>query len=183
MLVLLIGASGCTTTVVPPAGGDKTARIAILDHGRHTSLIVQAPDGGMLRYAYGDWRWYAVRQSGVFDAIAALFWPTQGTLGRRKLPGPVDPATVTDQVRVPIEHAIYLNVDASEAAQLVAHLDQIYQDNLATRVDGFAFDLVFVPHPEPYWMLHNSNQMVGHWLTRLGCRLDGPALFSDWSTD
>jgi hypothetical protein len=177
----LLAATGCTTTVAPPAEIAEPARIALLDHGRHASLVLETTDGGLVRYAYGDWRWYALRQTGFVDGVAALLWPTQGTLGRRELPGPLDPATVSEQVRVPIESAIYFDVEAAHADHLRAHLEQIYQANLETRADGFAFDLVFVHHPEPYGMLHNSNQMVGHWLSELGCRVGGFALFSDWA--
>jgi hypothetical protein len=71
-------------------------------------------------------------------------------------------------------------VDASAVQLLVGRLDRIYQENHAERVDNAAYDLVFVPYPEPYSMFHNSNQVVAGWLEQLGCRVDGPALFAVW---
>ena len=39
---------------------------------------------------------------------------------------------------------------------------------------------MFVPYPEPYWIFHNSNQVVAGWLEELQCRVQGPALFAVW---
>ena len=50
----------------------------------------------------------------------------------------------------------------------------------AERVDNAAYDLVFVPYPEPYSMFHNSNQVVAGWLEQLGCRVEGTTLLSVW---
>jgi hypothetical protein len=63
---------------------------------------------------------------------------------------------------------------------LVDRLDRIYEENYAERVDHAAYDLAFVPCPEPYSLFHNSNQVVAKWLEQLGCRLKGPALFAVW---
>ena len=66
------------------------------------------------------------------------------------------------------------------SSQLVDSLERIYEENSAERVDNEAYDLVFVPYPEPYSIVHNSNQVVAGWLEQLGCRVEGPALFSVW---
>ena len=97
----------------------------------------------------------------------------QAALGRKELPGPFSPAAVAREVRVPIEHALYLTVDARDVRSLVDRLDRIYHANLALRIDNEAYDLVFVPHPEPYWIFHNSNQVVAAWLEQLQCRVEG----------
>jgi hypothetical protein len=44
---LLVQAGG-TATVLPPAAVDEPARIAILDHGRHTSLVLEEPGGAVV---------------------------------------------------------------------------------------------------------------------------------------
>lgn len=172
--------SGCTATVFPPQQVADPVQVGVLDHGNHTSLIVQIPEGGMRRYSYGDWTWYALGQTGPAEGSAALFWPTQAGLGRRELPGPFSPPAVAREVRVPIEQALYLTVDARDVRGLVDRLDRIYDQNRAKRVDNAAYDLVFVPHPKPYWMFHNSNQVVAGWLEELRCRVEGPALFARW---
>jgi hypothetical protein len=166
--------------VFPPQHVADPVQAAVLDHGYHTSLIVQIPEGGMRRYSYGDWKWYALRQIGPAEGSAALFWPSQAALGRKELPGPFSPPAIAREVRVPIEQALYLTVDARDVRGLVDRLDQIYDENRAERVDNRAYDLVFVPHPEPYWIFHNSNQVVAAWLEELRCRVEGPALFARW---
>ena len=141
--------SGCGATVYPPPDVAAPSQVGVLDHGQHSSLILQIPDG-MVRYSYGDWKWYALRQTGPAEGIAALFWPTQAGLGRKQLPGPFSPMAVSREVRVGIENALYVTVDAREVHQLVDSLERIFDENSAGQVDNAAYDLVFVPHPEPY---------------------------------
>jgi hypothetical protein len=185
--VLALAASlclcGCAATVVPPQHATDPVQVGVLDHGQHTSLIVEIPGNGMRRYSYGDWRWYALRQTGPLEATSAVFWPSKAGLGRKQLPGPFSPAAVAREVRVPIEHALYFRVAAGDVRGLVDRLDRIYHANFAERVDNRAYDLVFVPYPEPYWIFHNSNQMVAAWLEQLGCQVEGPALFAIWRLD
>jgi hypothetical protein len=175
-----LGVSSCATVVFPPQHVADPAQVGVLDHGHHTSLIVQTADDDMLRYSYGDWKWYALRQTGPAEGSAALLRPTQAALGRKELPGPFSPTAVVREVRVPIEHAIYLTVDAREVRRLVGRLNRIFYDNQAEQIDNDAYDLVFVPHPQRYWMFHNSNQVVAQWLVELQCRVEGPALVAEW---
>jgi hypothetical protein len=171
--------SGCGATVYPPPDVAAPSQVGVLDHGQHSSLILQIPDG-MVRYSYGDWKWYALRQTGPAEGIAALFWPTQAGLGRKQLPGPFSPMAVSREVRVGIENAVYFTVDARAVHQLVDSLERIFDENSAGQVYNEAYDLVFVPHPDPYTIAHNSNRVVGGWLEQLGCRVEGTTLLSVW---
>jgi hypothetical protein len=170
----------CATTVFPPERVTDPAQVGVLDHGHHSSLIMEVQGGRMRRYSYGDWRWYALRQTGPAEASSALFWPSQAALGRKALPGPFSPMAVAQEVKVPIEHALYLTVETRDVQRLVNHLDRIFDENMESRVYNPAYDLEFVHHPHPYTMLHNSNRVVGEWLERLECRLEGSTLFSIW---
>lgn len=171
---------GCATTVIPPETVAEPARIGLLDHGHHASLILESDDGSMVRYAYGDWQWYALGRTGVLEGIAALLWPTPAGLGRRQLPGPFSPAAVERGVGVPIEDALYLVVDGAYVRRLTARLDRIFQENAPRQTNSELRGMVFVPHPEPYSILHNSNRLVAEWLEDLGCRVEGPTILSDW---
>ncbi|MGH8287112.1 MAG: hypothetical protein ACRETT_15295, partial [Steroidobacteraceae bacterium] len=91
---LVPGLAGCTTTIGAPVHPADPVEVFIIDQGRTASLVIPASSGGMLRYAYGDWRWYALRETGLFRGAAALLWPTQGALGRAELGGPPTLATV-----------------------------------------------------------------------------------------
>lgn len=184
-LVLLVVATlwvgGCTTTIYPPQAVHQPARVAVVDHGRHTSLVVEVPgEAAMVRYAYGDWAWFALRQTGAAEAAAAVLGRTPAALGRKRLPGPLAPQNLSARLRVELEEALYLDVEADDARRLVARLDAIFEANRAGRIDNAAYDLEFVPHPDDYSVFRNSNQMVGRWLEALGCRLDGTALFASW---
>jgi hypothetical protein len=170
---------GCSATVYPPPDVAEPSQVGVLDHGQHSSLILQIPEG-MVRYSYGDWQWYALRQTGPIEGSSALFWPSAAALGRKQLLGPFSPAAVAREVRVLIEHTLYVTVEASDVQLLVARLDRIYEENPSEQVDNAAYDLMFVPYPEPYSMFHNSNQVVAGWLEQLGCRVEGTTLFSVW---
>lgn len=171
---------GCAATAFPPRDVADPVQVGVLDHGRHTSLIVEVPGNGMIRYAYGDWQWYALRRTGPFEASSALLWPSPAGLGRKELPGPFSPSAVSRQVRVRIEHALYLTVDAGKVRDLIERLDGIFFERRAEHVYNEAYDLVFVPHPKRYSLFHNSNQVVGDWLEQLGCEVEGTTFFSDW---
>jgi hypothetical protein len=176
--VLLVQA--CTTVVAPPAEPAQPRPVYLLDHGKHASLVLPEPQGGMVRYAYGDWRYYALVSTGAAEASAAVLWRTQAALGRRELSGPPSAANVRRGVRVGIEQLYEVVADYPVIEELRARLDSIYQANLETRTYNPAYDLEFVHHPQPYSAFHNSNRVVARWLWELGCDVRGLALLSKW---
>jgi hypothetical protein len=180
-LALALGAAGgCTTTLVPPAQVRDPVSIFLLDHGRTPSLVLPAGDGGMVRYAYGDWNWYALRQTGPGDALAALFWPTRGALGRRQLAGPADARSIRRQLNADLEHIHEILVERTHAQRLRENLDRIYQQRLETKVITESVGLAFVHHPRRYTALHNSNHAAARWLRYLGVQTRGMVGFSSW---
>lgn len=172
--------SGCgPTQVVPPAGLEQPAEIFVLDHGRHTSLVVSTPEGAMVRYAYGDWRFYAERLTGPGHALAALLWSTPGALGRRQLAGPPTPFEVRLQVPLVIVELHRIHVERARVEVLRARLDAIF-DAAEVQLDVPEVLLVFVPHPRPYNLVHNSNRAIADWLVELGCEIDGRPILARW---
>lgn len=180
-ILLLVSLPGCGTTVFPPEQVHGKARVALLDHGKHTSIVLDSGNGSLIRYSYGDWNYYALGKSGIFDTLVAGLWPTQAALGRKKLMGPPTIRNIRQEVLVPTEEIILFEVESGRLALLRKELDGIYHSNLATRIYNPAYDLEFVHHPDKYWALHNSNNVVAQWLEELGCRIQGPALFAVWS--
>lgn len=173
--------TGCATTIYPPPAVTAPATVAVLDHGRHASLIVEIPgETRMIRYSYGDWTWYALNQTGAVEATSVMVWPSQGALGRRELAGPPSVESVSRGLRVAIENALFIEVESSAARELIARLDGIYTTSIATRIYNEAYDLEFVHHPEAYWIFRNSNRMVAEWLTSLACEVEGPTILSNW---
>lgn len=178
---LLILLQGCDTIIVPPKVASGGVPVFLLDHGRHSSLVLPTPSGHIVRYAYGDWHYYALAETTPYRALGALFWPTQGALGRRELPGPPTLAAVEQQVKVPIVHVYPLIVESSKAEALRDHLQAIFTGNAANLVYNPLYDLYFVPDPQPYDLAHTSNQEVADWLMRLGCQIrGGPTFLSNW---
>ena len=69
-----------------------------------------------------------------------------------------------------------------EATYLASRIQRIGDACVRLGCDevAVAYDLVFVPHPDPYSMFHNSNRVVAGWLEQLGCRVEGTTLLSVW---
>lgn len=181
LVALTLLFSGCTSVVVlqPPAPVD-TRPIFLLDHGRHPSLILPVGDSAVVRYAYGEWRWYAKRQTDVLRAVPAILWPTRGAIGRRVLAAAPDSAAVRRAVRVAIEHIYVLEAEAEAIGGVRARLDSLFEAHRATMLYSEAYDLEFVHHPSPYSGLRTSNQVIAVWLGELGFRVHGPAVWSRW---
>lgn len=181
-LVLAVLLGGCTTTIVPPASLANPQPVFVLDHGRHTSLVLPHPEG-VVRYAYGDWRWYAQEDTGPWQGSAAVLWPTRGTLGRRILPGPATEEGVRGSVNVVIEHLYSLQVEGERVAALRDRLEALFRANQASRTYSAASDLAFVHHPEAYSAFHNSNHKLAEWLTTLGCEIRGSGFLARWRVE
>jgi hypothetical protein len=168
---------GIPTTVVPPRPEDP-ATVYLVDYGRTTSLVLTVAENRMVAYAYGDWTYYALRKQGPFESIAALLWPTQGTLGRKEINGPSNVATVRRELGLELEEIHQFEVERSALARLHAKLDGIYNDQLGTAVESYG--MTFVHHPKPYTYWSNSNHVTAEWLRELGCETRGPAYAAWW---
>ncbi len=180
---LALTSAACTTVVVPPAEPHAPQPVFLLDHGRHSSLVLPGEAGGLVRYSYGDWTYYALGRAGPLEATAAVLWPTRAGLGRRELPGPPTPEGVRRAVLVGIEHAYELIVASRDVGRLRASLDAIYLANRHTLVYNPGNDLELVHHPRPYTAFHNSNRVVADWLEELGCEIRGAALLARWRVE
>lgn len=173
--------SGCAAaTIVPPAAVSDPVRAAVLDHGRHSSLLLQRSDGSVVRYAYGEWEWYAVGRTGPGRAVGALFWPSEAALGRRQLPGPLTREAAREQVGEGFEDILIFEVEAVRAERLDRRLDALFRSGQARLAYNRDFDLEFVPVEASYWIGRNSNLVMAEWLEELGCRVDDPGVLSAW---
>jgi hypothetical protein len=179
-LLVVLSLSGCgTTRITAPAEPRDPLPVFVLDHGRHTSLVLTDGDGNLHLYAYGDWRYYAQRDTSFASGLAALLWRTPGALGYRRLSGPADAVWLRRQVRVDIVELHALRVERARAEALRAHLDGIIT-RAPTMLDVPEVDLTFVPHPLRYSLGHNSNQRVADWLLQLGCEVERRPVLSGW---
>ncbi len=174
---LLLG--GCATTIVPPDSVDRPQSVFVLDHGRHSSLVLPHPDG-FVRYAYGDWGWYAEVDTGPAEALRAVFWPTRAGLGRRQTDRPATREGLREGLRVGIQEIHAVEVDADRVTALRDSLEARHRENLSSVKYNATYDLAFVEYPEAYAFWHNSNHKVADWLRRLGCTIEGTAFWAWW---
>ena len=179
---LTISLLGCTTMIIPPTSPAEPVNVFVIDHGRTASLAIPASDGGMLRYAYGDWRYYALAKDSLWNGIAALLWPTQGALGRGTLEDPPTLVSVQQQVGS-IEHVHLVRVAHSSVIEFERNMERLYQSRSDTAVVNVLYGMNFVHHPRPYTYFWNSNHAVASWLRELGCQTRGLAFHSIWHVE
>lgn len=180
LLTLWLTGCGTTTVVVPPTPTEPVP-VFLLDHGRHTSLILPAPDGTMTRYAYGDWKFYAERETGLGHAIAAILWPTESALGRRHLPGPPTEAAVRAQVRVYVQEIHGFSAEAARVLALRDRLNAYFETGVVRETPEV--DLSFVAYPHAYSLRHNSNAVIADWLTELGAEVSRRPIWAGWQVE
>lgn len=134
----------------------------------------------MLRFAYGDERYYAKRDTSLGSGAAALLWPTPSTLGRGELLAPASKGNLESQLRVVVQIIYELEVQGSKADELIAKLEAIYAAGENQHIDVPAYGLVFAPHPKSYFWANNSSSVIAGWLRDLGVGVFGWGLLASW---
>ena len=183
IIPIILILSGCSGRITPPKSPEIPRAVFVLDHGQHSSLIIEDKQGDLARYSYGDWRYYAEGKTGIFSGVRASFVPTKAALGRKQLSGPATPENIHEQVKIAVLTIVSLEAEASAVDALQQKLDTVYQQNQASRIYRQDFDLEFVHYPMTYSVLNNSNQVIGQWLTELGSEIEGWPLLSNWQVN
>ena len=183
IIPLILMLTGCSGRITPPESPEIPRAVFVLDHGQHSSLIIEDKQGDLARYSYGDWRYYAEGKTGIFSGVRAIFVPTKAALGRKQLSGPATPENIHEQVKIAVLSIVSLEAEASAVDALQQKLDTVYQQNQASRIYRQDFDLEFVHYPMTYSVLNNSNQVIGQWLTELGSEIEGWPLLSNWQVN
>jgi hypothetical protein len=185
LLGLLVALTGCVATVESPSDpppADARA-VLLLDHGYHSSLVLGRVDDRMVRYVYGEWRWYALGETGFFRVFPTLLVPTQAALGRRVLAGPATRDGVRLEVRVGIDELHQFYADPARTDALIEALDALFQANRDTLHYNPMHDVEFVEHPERYRLGNNSNHYVADWLRQLGIEVRGSPMIGRWRVE
>jgi hypothetical protein len=172
---------GCVATVIPPPNNDQSRPVYILDHGRHTSLVLSTADHGLVRWAYGDWSWYAEGDRRPIRAIPVLLARTPAALGRQSIHAERNPEAIRAALPVATDQVFVIDADAVLVERLQARQEALFASGRQQRlIESRDFGFVFVPHPTPYRMDHNSNHMVASWLTDLDCKVRGNPTLGNW---
>jgi hypothetical protein len=152
-----------------------------VDLGRHTRLAFELPDGELVEYAYGEWRWYAKMQDQWWRAPTVMLWPTQGTLGRWEWPAPGAAPRLLNAYDGLV--VLELPAEADKVDALIARLDRDFNDRSAELFRNATYRLDFVPYHRPYWLFNNSNHAVKEWLQELGYEVTGSGIFAEWKLE
>ncbi len=184
-ILLIIVFTGCAGKLTRPdtESLEQPRPVFLLDHGRHSSLVLTREDQSMVRYLYGEWRWYALQETGPLRAFPTLFAPTRAALGRRELAGPPDARVIRRQIPVVIDTLHELPVEATRVDRLIQELDERFEAARETRHENRAYDLEFVHHPKDYTVFDNSNHVVAEWLRELGLEVSGNPMWGTWRVE
>ncbi len=177
--------TGCVGTVIRTDADalDQHRAAFLVDHGRHSTLVLTREDDSMVRYLYGEWRWYALQETGFFRVWPTLFFPTQAAIGRKELTGPPDESNIRRQIPVVIQQIHELPVEADRLDALESSLDLRFNAAIQTLHYNSDYDLDFVHDPVDYTVFYNSNHVVADWLRELGVEVRGNPIWGRWRVE
>ena len=158
-------------TFRPPVYPENPVTVLVVDHGRHSSLVLPRGDGGSVEYAYGEWEWFARARDPWYRVFPAMFGPSQGTLGRRF--SDVAPEQLILASLIPSEARFLIVVEREKAAALVKRLEGRYGERSESQLHNPLYGLTFVKDDRDYCCLNNCNHVLGQWLVELGCEVSG----------
>lgn len=150
-----------------------------MDHGRHATIVLNGVNQSY-RYGYGDWNYYALGKTGLFQGVRALLWPTKGGLGRKVFSQKISREYLKTYSAEGVESITIFYADSKLVGALKDRLDQLYFSNIKNQIYNHDYDLFFVPHPEDYWIFNQSNEVMARWIEEMGCSVEGVSLWSKW---
>jgi len=168
---------GCSTAVTPPLNPRNPQVIYLCDCGIHSSLLLPVGNGTYVEFLYGDWNWAALGHHGPQDALGALLFSQQSTLGRRFLKPPGGDAMPQPVDRPFAETRVIVNGDG--CWEVVRKLMARWEQHRATAT-LIETDLSYVKDDEPYSWTHDCNALTADCLRAMGCKVDGSPILSNF---
>ena len=181
LVALLALAGGCATKVVPPSNPANPVAVYITDYGRHSSILLPMGDGHLMEYSYGDWDFYALNHYKWYIGASKLILSDGSGLGRRILPNPGDDAAL--QKMISSKRLLRVEIEQGKVMDLLAELDQRFSAKIETMVYNNYTHGYFVKDESHYWLFHTCNAMTAQWLEKLGCKVSGLAVISNFEVD
>lgn len=158
--------AGCVSTVTPPENPEEPTTVYLISTACHAGVVLPDPSGGMVDFAYGDHDWFALNHDQWYHVFDTLLWPTQGTLGRRKLSSR-EPDVLVRRYSPDAIAAIAASRPRVEA--LRRELEARHRRHIDRQVHDKLRGWHFVPDDQGYWLLNNCNDVTADWLRKLGC--------------
>ena len=175
-VVALVG--GCATRVVPPANPANPVAVYITDYGRHSSILLPMGDGHLMEYSYGDWEFYALNKYKWYIGASKLFFSDGSGLGRRILAQPGDDEALHKLLGC--KRLMRVDIEQSRVSNLLEELDRRYSAKIETMIYNDYGHNYFVKDESHYWLFHTCNAMTGQWLEKLGCKVGGFPVISNF---
>ncbi|MEW6746783.1 MAG: hypothetical protein AB1486_28920 [Planctomycetota bacterium] len=173
---LLLAFASCATVIRPPEQPPHPVSVYLLDYGYHAALLLPYGDARFVKYAYGDWSYFALGKTDLWHAFLAIALPTQGTLGRKEYAA--DPSEPWPQKAAVAATVYCLVVDREKADALRERLEERFISRLDTWHPNATHDLEFVKDARPYTGCSNCNTVLVEWLEELGCSCSGVGWFA-----
>lgn len=176
---LLLGAAGCSWTVIPPQTPGNEQTVYVSQYGWHTRLALPAAeDGHYIEYGFGDWEYYALGQRSLLSGLEALFFSSDSTLSRRVLPAPGQ-----ENLRLSFgsDQSASLTAPARKVDMLRDELEATWTASAGSHLQRG--DLSFRKLEQDYGLLYNSNHQTANWLERLGSDVQGVTILGDFEVD
>jgi hypothetical protein len=188
LLTLAIGATtvaGCSMKLRGPdvsvLAPSQRARVVILDHGIHAGLVLPIEDGSAREYAFGEWEYFALEETGLGQTLGAVFVPSQGTIARRDIPSGarLDPMHLAGPYIVEGTHTLF--VDAAKVRDLVATIEAERAQRAGEMITRD--DTTFVPTDRTYSVSHTCNHQLATWLEALDVKISGSRMWARFSVE
>jgi hypothetical protein len=180
IILLVLGcalSTGCYTLVNPPIAPAHPTEVYLCDYGVHSSLLLPIGGRKYVEFLYGDWNWAALGHNKPWDAVGALCYSQQSTLGRRfveTLPG----ETIPRPIEPPLTQ-VGIIVNREGCQQVVQELMWRWEQHKSTAI-ATGSELSYVKDDEPYSWTHDCNYLTADCLREMGCKIDGIPIWSNF---
>jgi hypothetical protein len=177
-VLTLLGLPGCAWTVVPPKRVADPAPVFVSEYGRHTRLALPDRTAAFFEYGFGEWNFYGLEKEGAFSGLRAITGLGAGAFSRRELP-----YTLIDYEFIRAAgsaRSVRLLVERTLANDLRSELERRWRSNAGVTVVRALDQIPVSRDPEAYHLFDNSNHAVARWLERLGCRIRGSPMTSNF---
>lgn len=151
----------------------------VADYGYHSTVIVPRADGRLVEYAFGDHSYFGKNDKSVLKALRALFLSDQATLGRRLIE-PIPPSLKMEDATGALT-IVRLEAPRERVTQLEHDLDLRFIHQIDTVHWSDVHNLFFVKDPQPYSLRNNCNVETARWLEKIGCRIEGCVVGSQFT--
>lgn len=169
--------AGCAD-VYPPVNVTQPTTVALVNYGRHTSLLLPDGNGHMTEWGYGDWSFCAEGKRGIHIELGAVLLPTSAALGRRQFDAPLDAPIVQSKLTgCKVDPLI---VERGNVEALGGELGRRFAARAGEALYAADSDMTFVPAGEVYGAWSTCNNAIAKWLRALGCEVRGCTQTADF---